>query len=797
MADDDLNDLTFGGAGDGEPGGGFADGQFVSAQIDHGPGDQKPAFTAAQYSFFGAMDDLDGGLEADGGLEDGIDAPPEEDGMLAVEEEEEDLGLIDPDLQATADLGLASMLSGLNVGDNGGAPAGVSSRDQKVEMRRGSAPLAMPSASLLAGLPARGSPMASFGTSPLGGMPPAPQLFAQPVDGPAPAPVPPPPGQPRRGAMPPPPLGIPPPPPPQQPQQPQAPPPVALNELEAALLGGTGGRLMEVQQHQMPPPPGRPPHAPWGGPGPAAGAAPPPPPPQQPHPQAPQAWQPPPPPPQHGPGRRSPSPAGGQREEGRGGDSFGFGYVNKRSHQGYSHPVPHAPGRRPRYRSRYMPEETINHILRIQWAAVHTARPYTEDYYYQAFIAKNFNGANASAFAPDGLREIAPAERAGQAGTTWVPVEGLGKIAMSNIRRPRPLMELSTVAQAEDGAEDAPEGGKAVHKPLEEEPMLAARIMVEDCMCLLLDLDDIERLFKQAAATGRPVEDVRGLVARRAALLEGMAASLRLPDSAAPPTAAGSDAGDGVFLRLMTLPKGRALLASALARLFSPYGGLAGPGGAQARLVWALMRNLRALFGAPPPVDPVMSVARLTKEGEAAGALRAGAMATTGRVAAAAAEAMHRLESAAACVEALSAAVAGDLAPAPGGDAASGLLPLVAPPGVQPADFAPAWLADVLTALLERANVLGLGAQAAAAGGPPLAPDVAHGWEAAFGRLIAMLVGHVGVVLQVFHAAKARGVEEGIRYARAIVPIPLVRAAILHSTEAQRDELRSCLAELS
>lgn len=50
--------------------------------------------------------------------------------MLAVEEEEEDLGLIDPDLQATADLGLASMLSGLNVGDNGGAPAGVSSRDQ-------------------------------------------------------------------------------------------------------------------------------------------------------------------------------------------------------------------------------------------------------------------------------------------------------------------------------------------------------------------------------------------------------------------------------------------------------------------------------------------------------------------------------------------------------------------------------------------------------------------------------------------------------------------------------------------
>ena len=33
-------------------------------------------------------------------------------------------------------------------------------------------------------------------------------------------------------------------------------------------------------------------------------------------------------------------------------------------------------------------------------------------------------------------------------------------------------------------------------KPLEQEPLLAARIVIEDCMCLLLDVDDIDRVCK-------------------------------------------------------------------------------------------------------------------------------------------------------------------------------------------------------------------------------------------------------------------------------------------------------------
>ena len=70
---------------------------------------------------------------------------------------------------------------------------------------------------------------------------------------------------------------------------------------------------------------------------------------------------------------------------------------------------------------------------------------------------------------------------------------------------------------------------KAVVRPLEQEPQLAARIMIEDCMCLLLDVDDIDRLH----GTYQGMRDNEGpLRQRRALLMEGFAASLRLSDSA-------------------------------------------------------------------------------------------------------------------------------------------------------------------------------------------------------------------------------------------------------------------------
>lgn len=37
--------------------------------------------------------------------------------------------------------------------------------------------------------------------------------------------------------------------------------------------------------------------------------------------------------------------------------------------------------------------------------------------------------------------------------------------------------------------------GEGERRALEDEPLLAARMVVEDCMCLLLDVDDIDRLW--------------------------------------------------------------------------------------------------------------------------------------------------------------------------------------------------------------------------------------------------------------------------------------------------------------
>jgi hypothetical protein len=45
--------------------------------------------------------------------------------------------------------------------------------------------------------------------------------------------------------------------------------------------------------------------------------------------------------------------------------------------------------------------------------------------------------------------------------------------------------------------EEEAEGGQTKHKLLENEPLLAARLVIENSMCLLLDVDDIDRICSQ------------------------------------------------------------------------------------------------------------------------------------------------------------------------------------------------------------------------------------------------------------------------------------------------------------
>lgn len=45
-------------------------------------------------------------------------------------------------------------------------------------------------------------------------------------------------------------------------------------------------------------------------------------------------------------------------------------------------------------------------------------------------------------FAPERIRELAPSERGPAGAATFVSLEGLGRIPFSNIRRPKPLMDI-------------------------------------------------------------------------------------------------------------------------------------------------------------------------------------------------------------------------------------------------------------------------------------------------------------------------------------------------------------------
>ncbi|MCE3051458.1 hypothetical protein HAX54_049890 [Datura stramonium] len=69
---------------------------------------------------------------------------------------------------------------------------------------------------------------------------------------------------------------------------------------------------------------------------------------------------------------------------------------------------------------------------------------------------------------------------------TSFDVDALGRVAFF-IRRPRPLLEVDPPKSSASGCIEQ----KMSEKPLEQEPMLAARVTIEDGLCLLLDVDDI------------------------------------------------------------------------------------------------------------------------------------------------------------------------------------------------------------------------------------------------------------------------------------------------------------------
>ena len=175
-----------------------------------------------------------------------------------------------------------------------------------------------------------------------------------------------------------------------------------------------------------------------------------------------------------------------------------------------------------------MTSDEIEQILRIQWAATHPLdrAAYEHDYYYQKWLSVTNASKLKEPFAPETLREVAPQAKEARAPTAFVTLEGLGRVPFSNIRAPKPIVDMRGDGEKDGGAgREESDGVLGGGRRLEQEPLLAARIMIEDGMCLLLDVDDIDRQVEAGVAAEAPAAMAR----RRDFLLEGLAGTIRLP----------------------------------------------------------------------------------------------------------------------------------------------------------------------------------------------------------------------------------------------------------------------------
>ncbi|KAL8153133.1 hypothetical protein V2J09_010893 [Rumex salicifolius] len=230
------------------------------------------------------------------------------------------------------------------------------------------------------------------------------------------------------------------------------------------------------------------------------------------------------------------------------------------------------------FKSKYMTGEEIENILKMQHTS-HSKDPYIDDYYHQASLIKKSSGSRLKHhFYPMHLRDLS-SRRNNTDPHSHQPLDSLGRLASQSIRKPRPLLELEP-----PGSTD----GSAGSRPLEHEPMLAARITIEDAFALLLDVEDIDRVMQH----NPPQDGGAQLRRRRQILLEALTNSLQLGDplGKAENPAGLAPADDVVFLRLISLPKGR--------KFFSRYLQLLHPGSELARILsMAIFRHLRFLFG--------------------------------------------------------------------------------------------------------------------------------------------------------------------------------------------------------
>ncbi|KAJ0254815.1 hypothetical protein HA466_0106660 [Hirschfeldia incana] len=230
------------------------------------------------------------------------------------------------------------------------------------------------------------------------------------------------------------------------------------------------------------------------------------------------------------------------------------------------------------FRSKYMTSEEIESILKMKHSNSHSNDPYVNDYYHQARLAKKSRAI--SHFYPSQLKDHQPprSRNSSEQHPQQVHVDALGKITLPYIRRPRALLEVDSSPGSNEGS------GK---KHLEQEPLVAARVTIEDALGVLIDIVDIDRHLQST----RPQDGGAQVKRKRQILLEGLATALQLADPFSKTKQTAKD--DVVFLRVATLPKGRKMLMKYIQLLV--------PGTEIARVVcMAIFRHLRFLFGGLP-----------------------------------------------------------------------------------------------------------------------------------------------------------------------------------------------------
>lgn len=432
---------------------------------------------------------------------------------------------------------------------------------------------------------------------------------------------------------------------------------------------------------------------------------------------------------------------------------------------------------RRRYPARMMTDQEIEKILHIQYAATHQAHPYFEDFYYLAYLNKMTGGVAVEKFAPEKLREITLDRGADALAVKFSDMVGLGRFVLSNIRSPKVLIDV-----AHDLPKDTAEGEEEVEKVggrrLEQEPLLAARMMIEDCLSLLLDVEDVDRIFTLKKGQ---VEDAQALRQRRMLLIEGIAASFQLPDGAASggidPVNSGSDR---VFHRIISLVKGRKLLAKTLKLLFPPaaFFVTAAADDRQTavssphllKVLYALMRHALELFG--PPIATHDDADKSMEE-------------ATMKLAMGAVEVIRKLESresVCACLEAF------NISSTSSGHK-GGLLPLY-PAGRVPPESNPHWLGTLLAAVCLRAAELGLDNTV-----PDTQDVVRQHWQTQFHVFHSSLMAHLQILCEMKRGYATS--REAVQVVHSLTCVTLMRTTMAISDPSQKEGLRQHLIELT